>query len=319
MSRLVVVPLDGSDFGEQAIPLALRIAERDRVEVELVHVYEALPLWRTQGAPTLDPMLDVELRKDRKAYLDAIAEWMRRRGSGSATTIVLEGAVGPALIQHIAARQADLVVMTTHGRGGLSRMWLGGVASDLARSSSAPVLLIKPLESGSRSQAAPPFRRVLVPLDGSNEGEEAVEHAMAVAAEPGARYLLLHVITPILYIADPASVVYPDEVEMTEWAKERLGAIARRMRSRGVAVEIRIVRHPQPARAILECADESDADLIVMETHGWRGADRLVLGSVTDKVLRAAAVPLLVHATRLSATGSRLPATAHHREPRAES
>lgn len=318
MPKLVLVPLDGSGHGEQAIPMALRTAARDRADIELVHVYEAIPPWRVQGAPAFDAALDTELKRDRKAYLDALAEWMRRRAGVAVTTTLLEGEVGLALLQHIAARRAELVVMTTHGRGGLSRLWLGSVASDLARSSSAPVLLIKPLESSSRAQAAPPFRRVLVPLDGSTEGEEAVEHAMAVAAEPGVRFVLLHVITPILYIADPASVVYPDEVEMTAWAKERLGAVAQRVRARGVAVEIRIVRHSQPARAILECADDTEADLIAMETHGWRGATRLLLGSVTDKVLRAAAVPMLVHEARTAPSGSRLPATAQLREPRAE-
>lgn len=304
MLKLILVPLDGSGFGEQAIPMALRIAERERAELELVHVYEAIQPYRPQGAPPLDPTLDIELKKRSKAYLDAIAEWMRRHTSAPVAATVLDGPVGPTLVEYIATRRADLVVMATHGRGGLSRLWLGSVASDLVRNSSAPVLLIRPSESGSRTQAAPPFRRVLIPLDGSPEGEEAVEHATAVAGDPGVQYVLLHVITPILYVPDPASVVYPDETEMQEWAKEYLGAVAERIRARGFAADFRTARHPQPARAILECADEITADLIAMETHGWSGVTRLLLGSVTDKVLRAATVPMLVHRPRVDTASS---------------
>ena len=122
MLKRIIVPLDGSGFGEQAIPTAIRLAERESAEVELVHVYEALPPYLVQGAPPLDPTLDVELMKERESYLRTIAEELRGSTSAPVRTTVLEGVpTAEVLAEYIARRQADLVVMATHGRGGLGR------------------------------------------------------------------------------------------------------------------------------------------------------------------------------------------------------
>ncbi|HEX5830908.1 MAG TPA: universal stress protein [Gemmatimonadaceae bacterium] len=300
MLKLIVVPLDGSGFGEQAIPTAIRLAERERAEVELVHVHETLPPYLVQGASPLDPRLDEDLSKERGSYLHTIAEELRRSTSASVRTPVLEGAATAAVLaEYIARRQADLVVMATHGHGGLSRLWLGSVSSELVRHSSAPVLLIRPTEGGSRTQPAPPFQRVLIPLDGSPASEEAIDHAMAVAAEPDVEFLLLHVIIPIGYIAEPADVAFVHERELEAAAATYLGEVADRIRARGYPADIRVLNQPQPVRAILECADESGAELIAMETHGRSGVTRLVMGSVADKVVRASRLPVLLHQPRV--------------------
>lgn len=298
MLKLILVPLDGSAFGEQALPTALRIAERERAELELVHVYESIPPSRTIGAPALDPRLDNELRKDRSSYLDAVAARLRRQTTAPVAATILEGPVGLALANHIAARGVDLVVMATHGRGGLSRVWLGSVASELIRVAGAPLLLMRPDESGSRTLPAHPFRRVLIPLDGSPAGDEALEHAVAIAGDVGVEYLLLHVLTPILYIGEPTNFADPDESEMEAAAEAYLGDVADRIRVRGFTVDTRILRHTQPARGILEVAEESEVDLIAMETHGRSGVARLVMGSVADKVVRASPIPVLLHRPR---------------------
>jgi nucleotide-binding universal stress UspA family protein len=306
MLKLILVPLDGSGFGEQALPTAQRIAERERAEIDLVHVFEPTPPYLVQGAAALDPTLDLDLEKDRKSYLNAIAGWLRDGTTAPVKATLLEGPVAETLIDYINKRHADLVVMTTHGRGGLSRVWLGSVASDVMRNSSAPVLLTRPDESSSRTRLAHPFGSVLVPLDGSPSGEEALDHAMAVAGDKDVEYVLLHVITPILYMTDPVGVAYPEqtEAELQSWAESYLNEAAARVRARGFAAETRILRHPHPARAILECAVASGADLIAMETHGRGGLARVLMGSVTDKVVRGSPVPVLVHRPRAEAVQS---------------
>jgi nucleotide-binding universal stress UspA family protein len=141
---------------------------------------------------------------------------------------------------------------------------------------------------------------VLVPLDGSLSGEEALDHAMAVAGDKDVEYVLLHVITPILYMTDPVGVAYPEqtEAELNVWAESYLNEAAARIRARGFAAETRILRHPHPARAILESAVASGVDLIAMETHGHGGLTRVLMGSVTDKVVRGSPVPVLAHCPR---------------------
>jgi nucleotide-binding universal stress UspA family protein len=302
MLKRILVPLDGSDFGEQALPMALRIAERDHAALELVHVYEYLAPFNTQGAPPLDPTLDQDLKKDREAYLDSVAEWLRLSTNLPVTATVLEGEVAPTLVRYIATRHADLVVMATHGRGGLSRLWLGSVASELMRHSLAPVMLIRPTETGSRSDPARPLKLVLVPLDGSPAAEEAIDHALSVAHDKGTEFLLYHVVLPVVYIAEPPDVAFVHETEMESAAQTYLREVAGRIRARGFSVDTRVDIHTSPARAILECVEGIGADLIAMETHGHSGLERVLLGTVADKVTRASPVPVLVHRPGVEAT-----------------
>ena len=298
MTNLILVPLDGSAFGEQAIPAAIRIAERERGSLELVHVFEWLPPHLTQGAPPLDPALDLELQHDRESYLESVARWLGEQTTAPVTTALLNGPVTDSLVAHVEARAPHIVVMATHGRGGLSRLWVGGVATDLVRRSPAPVLLVKPTAQGTRLDPSRRFERVLVPLDGSPWAEEAVEHAISLAHD--AELVLLHVVTPVFYVAPDAEPYPTDDLNAEE---AYLTEVAGRLRGRGLVTEARVVTHPQPAQAILECAADVRADLIAMETHGRTGVSRLLLGSVSDKVLRASPVPVLMHRPHAS-TGS---------------
>jgi nucleotide-binding universal stress UspA family protein len=296
MLKLILVPLDGSDFGEQALPMAVHIAERERAQIELVHVYESIPPYLVQGAPPLDPQLDIDLRRDRANYLKAVAERLRRSTNVGVEATLLDGPVAPTLVDHIAARHADLVVMATHGRGGLSRIWIGSVASDLMRNSTAPVMLFRPAEASGRAQPRP-FAHVLIPLDGSPLAEEAIEHAVAVARDPGVEFFLFTVLKPVDYIGT-GSLALPEDSTMYDAAMRYLGDLAGQLRARGFTVDFAAIRHSNPARAILEYAEESRSELIAMETQGRRGVSRLLTGGVTDKVARGSAVPVLVHRPR---------------------
>lgn len=297
MLKLIIVPLDGSDFGEQALPMAAHIAEREHAEIELVHVYEWLPPYLVSGAPPLDPQLDIDLRKDRANYLKAVAERVRRTTSLRVEAMLLEGPVTPTLIDHIASRHADVVVMASHGRGGLSRIWTGSVAQDVVRNSEAPVLVFRPTEGGARAQGHAGFRRVLIPLDGSPVAEEAIEHAVAVARDTGVEFYLFNVLPPADYIGSD-SLVIPDDREIFDAAVRYLEGVAGPLRARGFTVDYQTIRHSSPARAILEYAEQSTVDLIAMETQGRSGLARRLTGGVTDKVFRGASVPVLVHRPR---------------------
>jgi nucleotide-binding universal stress UspA family protein len=298
MLKLIIVPLDGTEFAEQALPLAITVAERQRAAIELVHVYETLLPFQTQGAPALDPTLDLDLRRDRQAYLQRIAQWLRETTTAPVTALLLEGEeAAPVIREHIAQRHADLVVMATHGRSGLSRFWVGTTSLDVMRHSPAPVLLFRPDEKGSKTQPTRAFGRVLIPLDGAPADEEAIDHAIAVAGDRNVEFLLLQVIVPIAYYAEPVSAALLEDIELDEVARTYLEEVAGRIRARGLSVTTEVLHHPSPARAVLDVADEHGVDLIAMETHGRTGVAKLLLGSVTDKVVRAAAVPVLVHRT----------------------
>jgi nucleotide-binding universal stress UspA family protein len=112
--------------------------------------------------PAVSVEIEREARPRAMEYLETVAEAARGTHGLAVTPALLAGPAAGALAEHIRARDIDLVVMTTHGRGGLSRWWLGSVTDRLLRRTSAPVLLLHPRESPQPTE----FRRILVALDG---------------------------------------------------------------------------------------------------------------------------------------------------------
>ena len=125
MYRSILVPLDGSSFGEQAPPYALGIARRAQAELYLAHVLIAPPI------PAFDAAGEADLRAQAHVYLEGLVARVQAHRDGPITTVLLDGPVAEALHDHAVAIEADLVVMTTHGHSALSRFWLGSVADKL--------------------------------------------------------------------------------------------------------------------------------------------------------------------------------------------
>src|SRR5205823_5964004 len=139
-------------------------------------------------------------------YLAGVVKRLREMAPVVVTSSVLEGPVTEAIEEHARATGTDLIVMTTHGRGALSRFWLGSVADDLVRRLSVPVLLLRPSEKGPAPAALPGFRHVLIPLDGTALAEQALEPALQLAGPTSAQFTLLRVVAPIVPTTyDPGS------------------------------------------------------------------------------------------------------------------
>jgi nucleotide-binding universal stress UspA family protein len=192
---------------------------------------------------------------------------------------LLNGPAPLALAKYVEEHEVDLVVMTTHGRGGVSRLWLGSVADQLLRRTTAPVLLLR------AGHVTPPtgFHRIVVGLDGSPESEAALRPALSLAGTtPGSRIVLVQVIEPLI----PELDIGP--------ATASLEHLAHRVRLRGIAATTRIVTGTNVAERIHEIARATEADLVVVGTRATKGIERLTLGSVADKVVRGADRAVLV-------------------------
>jgi nucleotide-binding universal stress UspA family protein len=307
MYRSLLVPLDGSAFGEQALPLALAIARRANAALEVVHVMAPLASVYAESLFTPDPHLELQVRAHQQEYLDRIVRRLQGTAPVRATATLLDGAPTVALEAHAAACGADLVVMTTHGRGVMGRFWMGSVADYLIRHLALPVLLVHPREEGREAAADPAPRHILLPLDGSPLAEQMIEPAAALGALTGAEITLLRVIRPMLpaqYALQHASAGSGlqhllDEVEQAHEEVRRQAAaylegIASRLQGRGLKVQTRVAVEDQAALAILHEAAPPATDLVALQTHGRGGLSRLLLGSVADKVVRGSAVPVLV-------------------------
>jgi nucleotide-binding universal stress UspA family protein len=301
MFRKLLIPLDRSALAEQAIGQAAAIARASQAEIDLVLVHQPMPLGGFDDAPW-----NTELGNEERAYLASVSAEVASGSSVPVTAAVLRGEPVDMICQRIGAMHADVVVMTSHGRTGLSRAWLGSVADGVLRRSAVPVLMLRPIEGKSRRDAAHRlFKRVLVPVDGSALATEVFAAATSLAKCSGARVWLLRVVQPIPLPSTDAAAPYaqmpPALVDETSTkviageAGEQLNEIARRLHDEsGVEIEAQVVIEPRVAPAILDFARTHDVDVIAMSTHG-RGASRLLLGSVADKVLRGGGLPMLLY------------------------
>ena len=293
--RSIVVPLDGSETAETAIPFAIAIAQRNRAHVALVHVHD-----RELGtnAAMVDSRWTDERAKEMGDAIRALAERLVRETGLGVTAVTLRGAAAPALVQHAADHATDLIVMTTHGRSGFSHAWFGSVAESVIHTATTAVLVVRVGDHARTPVAEPLFRHILLPIDREQAGAEAMQHARTLGTDGQTTYTLLTVVSalPILPPPSPSGgwiTGDPDFERRGTDAAALLERIAATSRPTGAAINIRVATHEQAAPAILEVAG-STTDLIVMPTHPRGAFSRALLGSVVDKVMRGASVPLLL-------------------------
>jgi nucleotide-binding universal stress UspA family protein len=310
MYRRIVVPVDGSAFAEATLPLAASLARLAGARVDLVQVLEPFAI---EGfAPWHG-----DLYSSAREYLEQTAESLREAGAPEVVTHLLDGSVVQQLRGHVDVSKADLLMLATHGRGALSRAWLGSVADRLVRSSPVPVLLVRPVQ-GKRIpvESIDHVRRVLVPLDGSAESECVLAPVSELAAALGAELTLLEVVElpvlptlapqPLLGTIEPSVLPalspppIPVEAQAAvarhalQEARAHLADLAALVERNGVQVRTEVLPAENPALTILEHARRGRTDLIAMSTHGRSGLARALLGSVADRVVRSSQVPVLV-------------------------
>ncbi|TVR63478.1 MAG: universal stress protein [Gemmatimonadales bacterium] len=298
MHRKILVPLDGSRLAESALPLAHDLAKRSGGELHLTTVVTPLPAVRP-GSGEDGPVKGwfEEERSRGKRYLAQVkARIAEETPEVPVHTKVISGAVLSSLEDRIDRIDADLVVMTTHGRGRLERVWLGSVADGLLRSAPCPIILWRPSEDGS--ERPPEIRSILLPVDGSGHSRAVLPEAKALAAALGASVAFFSVFDhgPALGSTYPphAAEEEDEREEAMEQLRVHLKELAADFQSEGIDTSVRVVVNESPARAILERQAEIGADLIAMSTRGRGAVARLFLGSVADKVVRGSDVPVMV-------------------------
>jgi nucleotide-binding universal stress UspA family protein len=299
MIHSILVPLDGSAFAEHALPLAMALARRSAAVLHLVQVH--VPVLAIESFNLLDDALDASLRERERAYLEEVAGRVRDHVNVPVRTAMPIGPVADVLIEQARQSEADLIVMTTHGRGALSRVWLGSVADEMVRRGPAPVLLMRPPEGSVDLAIAPALARILLPLDGSPHAERVLTDAVALAGTMAAEFSLLQVIPPVPilgydlggYAAAGTDIGLMEKLESD--AHVYLGRVKEWLEARGFRADARIAIGEQPASAILDEAKACACDLIALHTRGRSGLSRLLLGSVADKVVRGASCAVLVY------------------------
>jgi Universal stress protein UspA and related nucleotide-binding proteins len=290
-----MVPTDGSELEREAIRLATKLSDIPGAELRLVRVYSA-PMVFT-GPDTLDYPNEAiaNEREWQFSQLETLASECRAETRASVSTAMEEGPIADALARYGRAHHVSLIVMSSHCRGGFARVALGGVTDSLIRNTNIPVLVVKPTPSFQNGREAQSFRRILVPLDGSELAEEIIPNVIQLALRNDSAVILTHVLVPTSYpqkrIPDPSLPWWENDIEV---AQTYLGELAERVRREGMPATIDITIGESVADGITRSAARLRANLIAIATRGRGGMSRMLRGSVADKVVRTSRTSLLV-------------------------
>lgn len=293
LSRPILVPLDGSELSERALPYALAVARVTSRSLSLLSVWEGADTGPHSGASATAQEIDLPGRARREVYLKVVAQRLAVQGFEVAEKI-RDGDPSEEVLRYCSEHPPALLVMATHGRSGIHRMWYGSVASRLMRAASVPTLLVGPrvLEE---SREVPVVGEILVPLEGSPVSELALKPAVALAEAFQARLILAKAIRApsavFAHGADDADLGEMDR-EVTAAAVCYLSRVREGLKT-PQPVDM-LVLQGHPGEAILELVAKRRVDLVVMASHARSAVVRWTLGSVAERVIRGAAPVLLI-------------------------
>lgn len=281
MYERILVPLDGSELAEAALPYVQGLAERLNSEVILFTVC-------AQGEWLERPL---------RAYLEKRAEELQSLGV-KASPLIVEGDPAYEILNFSQENNIGLIAISTHGRTGISRWALGSIANKVLQKSHIPLYLVrsKGIEEVLEERK---LRRILIPLDGSPFAEGVVPFAEEIAAGVS-EIILLRVIEPFRLPQVPSFYVsnlekiekdYRDNAERE--TEQYLNKYYIALQEKGIKVSsVRL--HGSPSEIILKYARDNPVDLIAISTHGYSGVTRWAFGSVASKIIEESTKPLLL-------------------------
>jgi nucleotide-binding universal stress UspA family protein len=298
MASKILVPLDGSELAEQALPCAVMLARGLPAELVLMRAV-SLPsdVRELLDNADLEPAEPLErLQTEAASYLGRVASRLEQEGL-RVHQVVLGQPAAEAIVDYAGQAEIQQIVMATHGYAGISRWVHGSVAERVIQSAGVPVLLVRAREKAPDVALHVPLcQRILVPLDGSPIAEQVLPVVVSIAQALKAQVTLFQV--PIVFAT--GSLIgewYLPLQGVFETAHQEgqayLDGVADRLQAQGLEVSS-VLEMGAVADAIVNYAEANQVDLIAMCTHGRTGLARWTLGSVADRVLRAGRVPLLL-------------------------
>jgi len=297
MFERILLPLDGSQLAEMAVPYAEYFARRLSSEILLLNTCRS----------------DLKhYQHMHQVYLDHVANNMQRRISKarpkrilpSVRTKVLVGEPADVICDHVQSEGINIVVMAAFGGSGLKTWRLGSVADKVVRTINVPTLLVRDKNGRPLGDKKRLISRILAPLDGSDASKVSVPYALELAKKSAASMTLFGMVERADYYSTHVSFIPYTEHMAEEYtrmdvaaeknARAYLISVERELRKDGARVTHVVTLGFSPAHDILEQEDKTNADLVVMATRGSSGINHWVFGSVAEKVLRGGKLPLLL-------------------------
>ncbi len=294
MYERMLVPLDGSQLAEVALPYAEGLAKRIGAEIFVACVEKPNLNDALEHMPEPQPGEVEPVKYSAERYLERLAV-----KTPEVKPITLFGHPAEAIVEYANEENIGLIVMATHGRSGIKRWALGSVADKVVRASNRPVMLIRAKGDHSDIHERSAFKKILVPLDGSEESEAIIPYIRELGLRLEAEIVLFQAIERFahLYIADMVVTHLPySDTEMEPFkadAESYLEKIGSALKGEGITLSSE-VGIGETAEWIIEFADEINADLVAMATHGHSGIRRWQLGNIAQKVMHAGNTPLML-------------------------
>ncbi len=291
----ILFPTDFSPGSERALDTALALAQEFDAELHMLHAVVLHADDPNDPAHHFPDAEEVRLRLEKTANQrmeSGIAE--RAAGSLKIQHSHRRGfSVAPTILEHALEFDPDLIVMSTHGRRGLDNILLGSVTEEVVRFANCPVLTVR---SGEEAPAFPSTAPILVPVDFSEHSRQALTLARDIAATFGSKVCALHVferpIHPEIYLGG-MPLDSPDFHTVEGSLREALATFVAETPGAEVPVVSLDVVEGRAVPAILDFVLDSGAGLVVIATHGLTGLAHVLLGSVSEKVVRRATCPVL--------------------------
>ena len=312
MYKNIMAPVNLSPMENPAISVATRLAREFDATLHLVRA--VAPPVIIQPIPPMKAFEITEeaLAEEREAYrqeLEALGAEIEGNVRVRVNTKLMVGRVTQTLRDHAVEIGADMIVMSSHSRGGLQRLNLGSVTDYLIRDTHIPVLVVKP-DVAFFDEAAEIPARIVVPLDGSAMAEQILPQVMALARALNATVTLVHVLTPQTYaqrrIVQPGLPWWDADIAA---ADAYLSGQAESLAAGGVKVTKDVILNTDVPAAILDYAIRLRANCIAVATNGVGGIRRFVFGTVADEVTRKSPISLLVFHPSVQATIDSVPET----------
>ena len=312
----IIVPLDGSKLSAQALPAARLMANATRAPITLVRSFEPLPArYADAGHGRFSTAMAAGEHDRTVADLDGIRRRMEHWDVK--TPIFVEAHQEPAHRAIISTANRDpsaMVVMSTHGRGGFSRMLTGSVTAKVVNAVRNPTLIVRC--NNTDCPVVPQFfENIIVPLDGTGFAEHALDYAGELATTFGTRITLFRSTPGADYFrthsdwGHSGGMAYsfnePEEMarNLAHTSEEYLWKKADGLRARFPLFDVDVVNSREnPQNGIVRLANRLDNGLVVMATRGRRAVGRALLGSVGDHVVRHSNTPTLLVRGPLHAT-----------------
>jgi len=286
MWNKILVPLDGSDLAELALPYAEELANAFKSEIILLHVSE----------PSED-----RYRHMHELYVKEVTDRIKGRFK-KVTPVVVSGKPADEIISYADKNKVGIIIMTSHGRSGVLSWATGSIASKLLQGAAAPLLLVRAAKPKREVTRQVLLNRILLPLDGSEAGEAAVGYIAEMMSRLESEVTLFGVVSSGQHIRSVGGLDYinysEEQLEMfKKEAEEYLDGVYRRLKRRKGTVKVVLKvgdKSGDVGQEILKFAEEKGVSLIAISSHGHSGIEKWVFGSIANKVVHNSRSPVLV-------------------------